>query len=807
MEQAAHFFYYRFGLDNEVISLKNLLPFETTSWTKHQMSPSSQCKPLSVSVLGKQDRGSIRVAPFVLLITVMTISTAGFVNIEEAEGQSLKSRWASEVNPDAPLPKYPRPQMVRDHWVNLNGPWDYAVTRANADVPAAWTGTIIVPFAIESQLSGVTRGVSPEEALWYRRTFETPGLDDGGQLLLHFGGVDWETRVWVNGSEVGIHRGGFDAFYFDITDALKADGPNELLVKVTDPTDTGVQPFGKQTLDPRGIWYTAVTGIWQTVWLEPVPADHIESVKITPDLDGHRLTVLVAAAGADGLTARVVAEKDNAEGSGRPGQPIALELDPLVYDTPWSPDTPQLYDLTVELMRDGQVIDSIGSYFALRKIEVRTAEDGYSRLFLNNQLLFQYGLLDQGWWPDGLYTAPTDEALAYDIEMTKEMGFNMARKHVKVEPARWYYHADRLGLLVWQDMPNGDKRIKPGAPDLVRTPESESIFRTEWEQIVTELSHYPSVVVWVPFNEGWGQFKTNEILKWTKQLDPTRLVDGPSGWQDRGYGDMHDMHRYPGPSMFPTQQSRASVLGEFGGLGLPVQGHLWQTGKKNWGYRSFDTPEALAERYEQAVFDLRMLVGRGLAAAVYTQTTDVEREVNGLITYDRAVIKINPARLRKMHAPLYGPPQTMVAIAPTSEDTPQTWRYTMQDPGEGWKEPGFDDSSWAKGFGGFGTAGTPNVKPGTEWNGPQVWLRRTFTVDHNLDDADLLLRLYHDEDAMVFLNGELILERQGYTTNYVTLRLGPEARALLRQGENTLAVHCRQTDGGQFIDAGLLKLE
>ena len=373
-------------------------------------------------------------------------------------------------------------------------------------------------------------------------------------------------------------------------------------------------------------------------------------------------------------------------------------------------------------------LDEVEAYAGLRKIELRKDDHGHNRLFLNNKPVFQYGPLDQGWWPDGLYTAPTDAALAYDVEITKKLGMNMCRKHVKVEPARWYYHCDRLGLLVWQDMPSGDRYIGGNDPDITRSAESEANFRREWKEIIDMLSNHPSIVAWVPFNEGWGQFKTNEILEWTKKLDPTRLVDGPSGWTDRGGGDMHDMHSYPGPGMFPTTERRASVLGEFGGLGLPMEGHLWWN-KRNWGYRTYKTQTELQSNYETLMHRLRPLVGRGLAAAVYTQTTDVEGEVNGLMTYDREVIKLDVPRVVALHKQLYdAKPVRMRPVVASSQEKPQSWRYTTKAPAGGWEKPDFDDRGWEAGEGGFGTKGTPGAVVRTEWRTPEIWLRRTVEL-------------------------------------------------------------------------------
>jgi hypothetical protein len=415
--------------------------------------------------------------------------------------------------------------------------------------------------------------------------------------------------------------------------------------------------------------------------------------------------------------------------------------------------------------------------------------------------------LDQGWWPDGLYTAPTDEALRYDLEVTKKLGFNMIRKHVKVEPARWYYHCDQLGLLVWQDMPNGDKHIRGDAPDLVRTPESADNFRTEYKALIDTHHNHPCIVVWVPFNEGWGQFETNEVLAWTKDYDPSRLVDAPSGWADRGTGDMHDIHRYPGPDMPEVEEHRAVVLGEFGGLGWPVEGHLWWN-KRNWGYRTYQTREELQSNYEQLIHKLRPLIGAGLAAAVYTQTTDVEGEVNGLMTYDRAMVKYDSDRLATLHQKLYLPPPivTRRIILATSEKEARAWRFTTKEPGSNWQSPDFDDSPWSEGPAGFGRKDTPGAIVNTPWESNDIWLRCTFDVPV-ADFHGLRLRMHHDEDAEVYLNGKRIAAVTGYTTRYDEFVLDESVAQLIRSGSNTLAVHCKQTQGGQYIDVGIVDVE
>ncbi len=580
----------------------------------------------------------------------------------------LMTRWAKEVSPDKVHPEYPRPQMVREKWENLNGLWNYAITARDAARPVAWDGQILVPFPIESALSGVMKRVNENERLWYRRTFRRPDGWKNQRVLLHFGAVDWQTTVWVNGTEVGQHTGGYDAFSFDITDALQPDGEQEIVVAVWDPTDAGWQPRGKQVRKPGGIWYTPTTGIWQTVWLEPVAPAHFRRIRLTPDVDASSVTVEANALGTGARAAvkveildgtRVIREavvEQMVATASLPPQLVPRITLPVPDPKLWSPDSPHLYGLRLTLLENDQPVDRVESYFGLRKIAVAKDAHGINRLFLNNQPLFQFGPLDQGFWPDGLYTAPTDEALRYDIEMTKKLGFNLCRKHVKIEPARWYYWADRLGLLVWQDMPSGDRYIGSRDPDITRSPESAANFERELRAMVDGLYHHPSIVMWVPYNEGWGQWDTCRIVDLIRSWDPTRLVNNASGWTDRRCGDVHDIHRYPGPAVPPLEETRAAVLGEFGGLGLPLKGHTWQD-EKNWGYRSFNSVEELTDAYVSLIRQLHTLTGeQGLAAAVYTQTTDVEIEVNGLMTYDRAVVKMDQAAITAANRSVYTPP-------------------------------------------------------------------------------------------------------------------------------------------------------
>jgi hypothetical protein len=736
----------------------------------------------------------------------------------------LMTRWAKDVDPKNPLPEYPRPQMVRDAWQNLNGLWDYAIRPKDEARPEKWDGEILVPFAVESALSGVMQKVGADNRLWYRRTFEIPGGWASQHLLLHFGAVDWETTVWVNGKQIGAHRGGYDPFTFDITAALNKSGKQEILVGVWDPTTHGQQPLGKQHDRPEGIWYTPATGIWQTVWLEPVPQTYVRSLRIVPDVDKNTLSVVVDAGGdTAGYGAEISVTVRARDGqairqvpaTGEIGKPIVLALGQNPAPLVWSPDSPQLHDLKVmvpRLARDSksEVVrpDTVQSYFGLRKISLGQDEKGVTRLMLNNKPVFQFGPLDQGFWPDGLYTAPTDAALKFDIEMTKKFGFNMARKHVKVEPARWYYWCDRLGLLVWQDMPSSaDGHIAPGRGEGTRPATIVENFERELKALIDTHRNSPCIVMWVPFNEGWGQFDTVRIAKLVKEYDPMRLVNCASGWNDFPAGDVHDIHVYPGPASPNPEEHRAAVLGEYGGLGLPLKGHTWQS-EKNWGYRSFTTIEDLTEAYLNLTTRLHPLVGTpGLSAAVYTQTTDVEIEVNGLMTYDREVIKLPIDAVGPANRRMYGPPPKIEQVVTTSQKDPQEWRYTTAKPADEWFRPDADVSNWQTGPGGFGTQGTPGTVVRTEWKTPDIWIRRSFDLPERQPLDRLQLNMHHDEDAEVYLNGVLAAKVTGYTTDYQWFAIRHEARAALRPGKNVLAIHCKQTGGGQYIDAGLVEIK
>lgn len=706
----------------------------------------------------------------------------------------MVTRWGRDVSATNVWPEYPRPQLVREQWLNLNGHWDFAVTSDDRSAPATFEGKILVPFPIESHLSGVGRRIDERDVLWYRRKFKVPESWRGNRIKLHFGAVDWMATVFVNGCELGTHRGGYDAFTFDLTAALNWSGENELVVAVKDPTE-GDQPRGKQSRRPEGIFYLPSSGIWQTVWLEPVPDEGIDALYLMPELGTRRLRirVMAKAASAD-CHAEVIARLDGEE-AGRASGDVGAELTvPLRVVRPWSPDEPALYDLEVTIRKGAREIERVGSYFGLREIRVGTDDGGRQHLFLNGRPLFQVGVLDQGYWPDGLYTPPSEQAMRFDLETAKRLGFNLVRKHVKVEPARWYYWTDRLGLLVWQDMPSGNNATQEGRRQ----------FESELHRIMEQLGNHPSLVMWVLFNEGWGQFDTERLVRRMKIADPTRLVNNASGWTDAKVGDVIDLHSYPHPLAPTTETTRAGVLGEFGGLGLAIENHKWS--RKTWGYHDVADAQTLTTEYCGMLDNVWTLQKhQGLAAAVYTQLTDVETECNGFLTYDREVLKVDAARVRGANR---GQPPLLAGtlILPNAQQGVFTWRYTLTAPAETWMDAGFDDSSWPSSAGGFGMPKTPGAIVNTEWKTPKIWLRREFTLPEPVPDK-LQLMMHHDENATVYLNGVLAAELQGFTTGYRNFPINDAARAALRPGKNVIAIHCSQTEGGQYIDAGLLEVD
>lgn len=574
-------------------------------------------------------------AGLAFVLAMLTAATIPAAPVATAASPPLSTPWTGLVSPTDPLPDYPRPQLTRPDWQSLNGRWQFAGAASLGTPPVGQNlaETVLVPYPIESALSGIQRH---EANMWYRRVFTVPATWSGQRIQLNFGAVNWQATVWVNGRSVGSHSGGYDAFSFDITDALQA-GANEVIVGVSAPVDSTGIPIGKQRLQPGGIFYTAASGIWQTVWLEPTNAAHIVRLDTTPDVPGGALDLVVQGAGTTGQGVHAdVMSAGTVVGSadGAVGAHLRVNL-PNAHL--WTPDDPFLYDLRVSLTGLGGG-DVVSGYFGMRSIG-KAMVGGLLRPVLNGRFVFQLGTLDQGYWPDGIYTAPTDDALRFDLAQQKSLGFNTVRKHIKVEPARWYYWADKLGLLVWQDMPAMRTGVAPSDAD-------KANFESELHRIVDQLRGVTSIVQWEPFNEGWGEYDPARIADLVHSWDPSRLVDNNSGsnccgW-DGGNGDVIDDHIYVGPGApnMPTA-SRVAELGEFGGLGLRVPGHEWTPGA-GFAYEMAPDSAALTRRYVQIVGQLRELInGRGLSAAIYTQPVDVENEVNGLYTYDRQVLKVD----------------------------------------------------------------------------------------------------------------------------------------------------------------------
>ena len=584
------------------------------------------------------------IAMFCLLVGVNAAAAPAW---HIAKGR-LTTPWDKNVSPTHAWVHYPRPQMIRNQWKNLNGLWRYSIVGKHAPAPHAYHGRILVPFPVQSALSGVAKNMGAGQQIWYQRTFTLPAAWEHQQILLHFGAANWRTRVWVNGHKEGSHKGGYDAFTFNITKELKPTGKQLITVSVWNPVDKGEQPIGKQRLHPGGIFYTACSGIWQTVWLEPVPAVYIKSMRIVPHVDQGNVTVTVRAAGGTATVEVLNGDQPVGQTIGKAGRPLVVAIP---HAKLWWPNKPFLYNLDITLKSNGKT-DHVKSYFGMRKISIGPDRHGVLRILLNNKFVFERGLLDQGYWPDGIYLAPTDKALRFDIQESKALGFNMCRKHQKVEPARWYYWCDKLGFLVWQDMPAAFYSKKGPSAKV------EAQYRLELTRMIQQHENDTCIIGWTPFNEGWGQVDTHAVVALIHRLDPSRLIDDASGWVDKGVGNIRDTHHYPTPWCRLPGKHRASIDGEFGGLGLPVRGHLWQ--KKFFQYQGFKTPQAELVRFQQLWREVWAMEkdpgvttatpgvakspwwakGRGMSGAVYTQTTDSEGEINGMMTYDRRHIKM-----------------------------------------------------------------------------------------------------------------------------------------------------------------------
>lgn len=731
-----------------------------------------------------------------------------FINAQEWQMKKapIMTPWSETIDVNNVLAEYPRPQMVRNEWLNLNGIWDLrkGIKGEIYDPNFTFDKKILVPFPIESALSGVMEE-SDSQCYWYRRTLQIPETMKGKSILLHFDAVDWESVVYVNGIKVGSHTGGFDPFYFDITSALKEDGDQELVVYIYDNTGGEGQPKGKQALNKWGCWYTPVSGIWQTVWLEPVDPVHIENLSIEPDVDTSRLKLRVNTSETVGVTVNVniLDKSGNKVATLENGNPRRLLS--LFIENPhlWSVDDPYLYDLEISILQDGVQTDVVRSYCGMRKIEVKKV-DGTPRIFLNGEQIFQMGPLDQGWWPDGLYTAPSDEALLYDIKTMKSLGFNMIRKHIKVEPSRWYMHCDREGILVWQDLPSGN--ITSGYEDFAK-----QTFENESRRMIEAFRNHPSIVQWVVFNEGWGQFDTERMTGIVQGISGQTLVCCASGWNDADIGDIKDSHSYPDPSC-PLDENRAAVCGEYGGITLKVQGHIWPGG--DFQYTTVETPKDFTALFNKLADKVTDHYYYGLNAAVYTQLSDVEIERNGILTYDRRVVKPYSAKgeLKAKIEECINIPRSEVkikTIISTSKEHKYTWKYnTSAGVPRRWFAKEFDDRSWPEGKAAFGRSSLENTKDliSTPWTTSQIYMRRWFylgNVNAEMIDA-MRFMLYHDDDIHVYINGVWAASKKGSVSNYIPFDISYEAKQTLKPNSwNLIAVEGYQGSGQQIMDLGI----
>jgi hypothetical protein len=763
----------------------------------------------------------MRAIPLLLIAAAAQLAAADW---KPVPGR-ISTRWAKDVAPDNVWREYPRPQLIRERWQNLNGLWDYAITgearewkggrvenarfdplnKEGLQPPPQWDGKILVPFCPESSLSGVGKIVRPDQLLWYRRAVQIPPAWRGQRVLLHLEAVDWHSVVFVNGKRVGENRGGYTRFSLDITSALKPGPGQEILLVAWDPTNVGDQTIGKQSLPEmrQGFRYTPTTGIWQTAWMEPVAGASIETLKIEPDIDGGAVRVSARIAGPAAANLIEVDVFDGARkvasGTGAAAQPLAVRIPAPKL---WSPNQPFLYDLKLTLRANGQPVDTVRSYFGMRKIAVAKDKAGIARFFLNNEVLpFQFGPLDQGYWPDGILTPASDKAAAFDVEYLKQIACNMIRVHIKVHPARWYYHCDRLGVLVWQDMVCS-RRFESKI-----TAESARQWELEQRRMIDHLYNHPSVIQWVVFNEAWGQYDTERLTEWTKRYDPSRVVSAASGWNDAaGAGEVRDIHDYsivPSIPLAREEGKRAIVIGEFGGFNVHLKGHLWHPDQDQPQVRDW-AREGSRERYQDAATWLTsyrrwiqgwkyLIAEHGLNAGVYTQIADVEHETNGWLTYDREVSKIGVETLRALHGELYQSPPRGKALL---SDESRAWRHSTAAPAQGWEQPEFDDSRWESG-----------AAPA---EGQMVWLRRRFRLD-TVPKA-FAVRASGRGDAEVWINGKLAraLNHRGSRSGDIQTTIQPvwpESGASLRAGDNVIAVRAFANSGPAAAEFGLLELE
>ena len=744
---------------------------------------------------------SFAVSTFVVLTAFAQTALAEY----NKQTAPLMTPWGEQLTTDNVLAEYPRPQMRRSSWMNLNGVWQLGKGTKGEGYSSSLTfnRSVLVPFPIESALSGIMEE-SDSQCWWYRRTFTLPDEMKGKRILLHFDAVDWEARAYVNGTLVGTHTGGYDPFAFDITDALRASGEQTVTVYTYDDTGAEGQMKGKQALNKWGCWYTPVSGIWQTVWLEPVADAHVTALSLEPDVDHQALKVQVESSAA-GTTADITATDHEGHVVASATGIAANTLANLAVSEPhlWSPDDPYLYDLQVVLRKGDVATDTVDSYFAMRKIEVKRINK-IPRILLNGSPIFQMGLLDQGWWPDGLYTAPSDEALIFDIQKMKDLGFNMLRKHIKVEPSRWYYHCDRLGMLVWQDMPS------PGLPSGYESYAKKN-FEDESLRIMKAFGNHPSIVQWIVFNEGWGQFDTERMTQVVIDHKGQQLVCCASGWTHAEIGDIRDLHSYPHPSC-PVEQFRAGVAGEYGGITLQVPGHMWPGG--NFGYVSVEAGDDFTAYFNMLADEIIDQEYMGLNAAVYTQVSDVEIEYNGIYTYDRRILKPGDSsdalrsKVLECIAAIKSPKKEQVVLS-TSRNHKYTWRYTASAKyAADWYRPGFDDSAWQEGKSAFGQSSmwnTANIVS-TRWATSQLHLRRWFRLGDVTEEMLDAMRfvMYHDDDIRIYINGVLAATRVGCTSSWMPYNISYEGRRALKPNDwNLIAVECLQGSGEQIVDVGI----
>ena len=720
--------------------------------------------------------------------------------------------WGEQLTADNVWQEYPRPSMKRQEWMNLNGVWKYFKrTSINYDYErntTSFSKAILVPFPVESALSGImdkSYSSNRRATHMYRRTFTLPNAFSDKNVLLHFGAVDWRCYIYVNGQLAGTHDGGSVPFALDITSFLKESGTQELQVAVWDPTDGG-QPNGKQSVSPSGIWYTPNSGIWQTVWLEPVSPTHIESYEPIPDIDNSNVSIKVKTSASCTVTL-TVKDGDNivVEQTGPSDQTFTL---PIPSAKLWSPDEPNLYDLEITAKEQGQEVDKVTGYFGMRKFS-RAMIDGHPAVLLNNKPLYMYGPLDQGWWPDGLLTPPSYEAMVYDLQVMKDFGMNMVRKHIKLENDLWFEWCDRNGLVVWQDMPSGC-----GSGAIGNIEYAMQNFYRENEELIEATRHHPCIGAWVVWNEGWGQHAERGMAHTMRAVnsvmnanhDPGRFVHAVTGWVDVEMGDFLDVHSYPSPGAATNAvNERVASCGEFGGINLFIENHMWAGSDVN--YTTVEDAETYANLYDRYTDRLGELQQeKGLWMSVYTQITDVEQECNGILTYDRKVMKVSPAQQQMMRDKIlrtinYRYKDVTTVVPAGDENSSIQWKYTTTEPAADWFTTDFAATGWKTGSAGFGGGGR------TPWSSSDIWIRRTFKIN-SFDMSrlpDLRLWLFHDEDAEIYINGLLAAKMTGYNTKYEAWPLLPEAQQSLKfdGSDNVIAIHCKQTTGGQFIDCGL----